>query len=510
MNRLAKIGLFVTITVIGVTIYMMKTVEMFGMGDTYKLYALLDDASGLLMDSKILIAGVAVGKLGKIDLEKGKARVTLEIEKNVKIYKDALLEKKMKSMLGESVIYVTAGSDLEHPLGDGDYITNVISKTGITAAMDKAEEVANNANKILENVNKFIEKDGFQKKLDDTIDFLMKSSKISAKNLEANLVLLRYTLKNMAEITDKVNRNTDKNIDNFGKLLENTIALTERVNKLMGENDKNITESLSSVRESLQSLSKQLDMSKNTLKNVEEITGKINNGQGNVGKILNDEKLYNNLSNIMDKASDYADTTLGMQVKVDFHSEYMIRNGAFKSYLDLKLQPRKDRYYMLGIVDDPAGRLTDTTTTTEITEVNHTDGTTTSKTITEKERVKDDKLKLNLELARVFGPVTIRGGIIESTGGAGIDYKPVNFVSISTEIFDFHSDVNPAWRAYGQIYPLQWWSMEPFNWFYINGGVDDILNNASRDYFFGAGITFTDNDLKSIMGSASGAAGLAK
>ena len=35
----------------------------------------------------------------------------------------------------------------------------------------------------------------------------------------------------------------------------------------------------------------------------------------------------------------------------------------------------------------------------------------------------------------------------------------------------------------------------------FNGGVDDILWNEERDYFIGAGVRFTDNDIKSILGA---------
>jgi phospholipid/cholesterol/gamma-HCH transport system substrate-binding protein len=50
----------------------------------------------------------------------------------------------------------------------------------------------------------------------------------------------------------------------------------------------------------------------------------------------------------------------------------------------------------------------------------------------------------------------------------------------------------------------------PFEHVYVNAGVDDVLNNpnrdlltnrllSGRDFFVGAGVYFTDNDLKSIL-----------
>jgi hypothetical protein len=51
-----------------------------------------------------------------------------------------------------------------------------------------------------------------------------------------------------------------------------------------------------------------------------------------------------------------------MQIHVDAHSDYMVFDRAFQTYFDITLQPRADRFYMFGVVDDPQGRVTETST----------------------------------------------------------------------------------------------------------------------------------------------------
>ncbi|HRZ80202.1 MAG TPA: MCE family protein, partial [bacterium] len=74
MTIYVKIGIFLTICTVLVGVYIYKASDFFEGGETRVLYALADDAMGLLNDSDILTAGVVVGKLSKIELEKGKAK----------------------------------------------------------------------------------------------------------------------------------------------------------------------------------------------------------------------------------------------------------------------------------------------------------------------------------------------------------------------------------------------------------------------------------------------------
>lgn len=511
MTRIAKIGIFFIVITALTTYYMMKSADWLVKGGTYRLFAHLDDATGLLEDSEILIAGVAIGKIRLIELEGERAKVTLEIYDKVPLYKDAFLYKDMQSMLGTSMLQLSPGKDKANPLKDGDWITHVDSKTGLNYTIDKAKSIANRTEGIVNNIGDFVEREDFQRKMTELIDVLTRVSKSSAQNVEANLVLMRVTMKNMADITGKVNANFDRNLAQMELLIKNTIAITDKANKLIGDNDKTIGESLAAVRDSLQALSGQikdaqetLNSAKATMKNMEDITTRISNGEGNVGKVLKDEKLYENIANIAEKASDYADSTLGMQVHVDFHSEFRTIDQNFQNVLNLKLQPRDDRYYLLGVVDDPGGKVTEKTTVTEITDPTVAPGTYT---VTEKEKKTENAIKLNLQIARIFGDWTLRGGIFENSGGAAVDYAPWKYWTMSSEIFDLTSGDTPNLRLLTNVYPFRWTDKEPFNWIYLTGGADDILRNSQRDYFVGIGLTFTDNDIKGILGAAGGAAG---
>jgi phospholipid/cholesterol/gamma-HCH transport system substrate-binding protein len=499
MTRYAKIGIFFTVCTVLVSVYIYRSADLFMSGKTRVLYALAEDAMGILNDSDIVTAGVVVGKVGKIELEGNKAKITLNIWANVPVYKNASIEKVMESMLGTYVFALNPGDNSYPELKEFDYIENVRTTGGISGAMEKASVMMEKAAEAIT----MITGDNNQEKLNRIIEILVNSAETSSVNFDTSMKLLAVTLKNMSEITHKINVRSNAEMDKFSKILENTILLTEKMNNMMDNNDRDISDSLASLRETLQIVSEELKTSRGAIENlrnisedVNKITGKIADGEGNVGKLLADEKLYEDLSNISGKLSEYADTVLGMQVHVDFHSDYMVFSNDFKTYFDITLQPREDRFYLLGVVDDPKGRVTETS---NVYEVGIDDGTDQQNyTITENKTKRDSELKFNIQLGRIFGPIALRGGIFENKAGFGMDYTPWKAVSLSTEFFDFGGDL-PQLRVKGLARPLIW-AVEPFSWLYITAGGENLINKE-RDLYFGLGLRFTDNDLKTILTS---------
>ena len=140
MTRAVKIVIFFVLCSCCAGVYIYKSADFFE-GDTKTYYALADDAMGLLRDSNILVSGVVVGKLDKIGLENGKAKFTLKISKEVPVYGNAKLEKVMESMLGTYVLVLEPGDSSAPLLKESDYVKNVKTDSGMTAAMNKVTEI---------------------------------------------------------------------------------------------------------------------------------------------------------------------------------------------------------------------------------------------------------------------------------------------------------------------------------------------------------------------------------
>ena len=495
MNRAVKIVIFFVLCSCCAGIYIYKSADFFE-GDTLTYYALADDAMGLLRDSDVLVSGVVVGKLDKIGLENGKAKFTLKISKEVPVYGNAKLEKVMESMLGTNVLVLVPGDSSAPLLKENDYIKNVKTDSGMSATMSKVSDIMEKTDALMEKV---LEREN-QEKLSKIMDMLLRTTENTTQNIDGNMKLLSSVLKDMSEVMQKVNAKSDSEMEKLSKILENTLKVTDRIAEISDGKDEKLNRTLDDLRNSLKLIADELAASRGAMQDVREITSNMNqitekvaNGEGTVGKLITDDKLYEDIIKVSDKLTDYADTLLGMKVYVDAHSNYMVFNNSFKTYFDITLQPRKDRFYLLGVVDDPRGNVSHTVTT-HTTDVNGT-----IYTVEDDKTVVSDRLKFNLQIGRIFGPVALRGGIFQNKAGFGIDYNPWKYISLSAEIFDFGSGGAPQLRVQGLARPLLW-TMEPFSWLYITAGGEDLIN-GQRDLYFGLGLRFDDDDLKSIVPS---------
>jgi len=89
----------------------------------YTIRLVSSSAEGLGVGSPVVLSGVQIGKISKIDLsEDGKnAIITLQIKGGVKIRKDAKFQLKMKGVLGDRFVSIEQGESQEI-LKDGDVI----------------------------------------------------------------------------------------------------------------------------------------------------------------------------------------------------------------------------------------------------------------------------------------------------------------------------------------------------------------------------------------------------
>ena len=92
--------------------------------DTYKLYANFDNIAGLTVRAKVTMAGVTIGKVTAIDLDRDNftARVTLQLEKSVdNLPTDSTASILTAGLLGEKYIGISVGGE-DTVLKDGGTI----------------------------------------------------------------------------------------------------------------------------------------------------------------------------------------------------------------------------------------------------------------------------------------------------------------------------------------------------------------------------------------------------
>ncbi len=126
------VGFFLLIGIIclGYISVKLGKLEVIG-GEYYTVYAEFAKAGGIKPGSSVEIAGVEVGKVKSIRLDKDfQALVGLQINSGVKIQEDAIASIKTKGLIGEKYVQITPGGS-DKILGDGGKIRETESAVDI-------------------------------------------------------------------------------------------------------------------------------------------------------------------------------------------------------------------------------------------------------------------------------------------------------------------------------------------------------------------------------------------
>ena len=123
--RSLKVGaLLVAAAVGGVALYR-GLFQSQGRGDTYRVHAIFNDATGLVPRSRVLTAGIAIGEIERIRLEGAKARIDIRLNRGVRLFSNATVSRRSVSLLGEYLLTVTPGTAGLPEIPAGGRINNV-------------------------------------------------------------------------------------------------------------------------------------------------------------------------------------------------------------------------------------------------------------------------------------------------------------------------------------------------------------------------------------------------
>jgi phospholipid/cholesterol/gamma-HCH transport system substrate-binding protein len=325
---------------------------------------------------------------------------------------------------------------------------------------------------------------------------------------------LKLIVDNLKELTLALNETVQKNRDNINLTLENLSVFSQDLRNISGSNKDalgdiivNFQRASEQLREAIAAVSlitdkinrgegtlgrlvhedDTVETMNDTLVALKDIADKINRGEGTVGRLIQEEETVENLNATLSSINEYLEKEQRFQTYVDYRGEYLFDESDVKSYLSLRIQPQEDKYYLLGIVDDPAGKEKTTIYTDTV------DGVTTTRTT---KKVEKDELKFSAQIAKRYYDLVLRGGIFESTGGVGADYYFFDDrLMFSMEAFDFGND--------GETHLKFKADFTPFRFLYVTGGFDNFISDEGKESaFVGLGLSFSDQDLKTLLSGA--------
>ncbi len=494
-----------------------------GRDDAYPVYAVFDDATGLVENSRIMISGIPVGQITSIRLDpddQTKARVWMLVDKKVKLYEGVLdpatgvwvngatASRLQASLLGDYYIALTPGvaGEVIQPNGQ---IRNTVTESGLGAIMNQLEESSETIFPKLEKITDDIsaitgslrtaigDEAGAAALRQIRDDVASTARNIATASGELREFMrsdiyprgddIKVIVDNVRDTTGSLRSSAGKVDRKLDRILNNVDTMTADLRRFIGEQTASGDERRpGTLAEVLNKADQNLATLQGSLDNVQSITRKIDAGEGTVGRLINDDRLVEGVEQVVEDIGDITSRISQLQVDLEFRSEYLFGQNALKHYINVRLRPRPDKYYFLQLVDDPRGRVRSSLRVTQ------TNDPTKPPVLVEDVTTTSDELKFTAQFAKRWHFLTFRYGIMESTGGWGVDLDLLeDALRFKLDVFQFGIERLPRVRilaAYDFAKNL-----------YLAAGLDDILNGDSRDYFIGLGAHWTDSDIKAVL-----------
>lgn len=514
-----RVGLLVVLGLVAFFVYLsfLRTAGMQGPMNEYS--AVLEDASGLAPQTPVRVAGIPVGEITRIQLEGGQARIWFTVRADIAVYPNAVLAKRSASILGDYVLDLHPGGPRSEeegallrrtrglrvipaqarrpmePLPPGSEIHNVREAVEIEAIFESLDKITGDVEQITGSLREALAGD------DNSIQRIIATLDRITERLEGTIAdssdRLEEILANAQAITGDLRSMTEGKGDDVDAIVTNVRLITEQtreilasVQSIVGEGD-DMRETVGGVREAVTRLN-------SSLANLEEITAKIERGEGTVGRLVSDEELAQKLDNALYQGADYVERLTSLQLEVALRSEYLFNEQQSKNYLQLRVIPRPDKWFVLEVIDDPRGVVTHETV--------FRSPPGAEEVANQEIRITRDTLKFSALFAKRYYFATFKFGLMESTGGVGTELNFLNdHVVVQLDAFDFTNPATDYPRVRARL------NLHFLSHLFLSGGGDDLLNPREveatsgqvlygRDWFLGGGLYFTDEDLKTLIG----------
>ncbi len=238
-----------------------------------KMYAIYPNVGGLQPGTAVSINGLNVGKVNDIRFidAKGNLLVTFTVNSDFSFSKNSPAVLYDTGIIGGKGLQILPLFDDAPMAKSGDTLGTTVrpgltelAQQKLTPLFQKFEAAVADADSVLVNVNEVLDE----------------KTKRDLRSAISGLSTLINSLQGSANSLDKLLSNNSGKLDS---------SLT---------NFQNLTTSFSLLADSLNNsgLPKTLESLESTVANLDRVMAKIQNGEGTLGKLMNDKELYNNLN----------------------------------------------------------------------------------------------------------------------------------------------------------------------------------------------------------------------
>jgi len=229
------------------------------------------DYNALSTSSSVTIKGNRVGKVTDIeyDLKTGKTRVSFTVDEEIKFSKNSTIRLYKPGIMDGNALAIISANDKEYA-EDGDFLKSEVEQGLVDKLTGNFSALSTDLNSTLKSADTLL------------INLNGLVTDTSEDGLKSTIAELNSTLKSFKNLSYSINGVVKKNDENIALVLENFKTVSEDLTVLSKE-----------LKEA--QISNSIKKLENTLSSVNSILANVENGEGSLGKLLKDDKLYHNL-----------------------------------------------------------------------------------------------------------------------------------------------------------------------------------------------------------------------
>lgn len=280
MKKEVKVGLLVVIsaTLLYLGFNYLKGEDFFTTDKKY--YVVYDNIDGLTVSNPVVVNGYAVGRIDEIEIlhDSGDSlKVHLSVESGIELGDGTRAMLADDGLLGAKQIQLILNPN-KIIYGGGERLTGTKERSLAGKLQEKAVPVIESMDSVLIQMHKMLN-DSVEKSLTNTM-----------KNLEATTAALKVIPGQISGMVKNGNRTLDTLSAEVAMVAKSANSLIKEISPLMVKLNQ-FADTLNDLE-----LKKMIASLNSTVTNLDGITSKINKGEGTIGKLMTDDKLYKDLN----------------------------------------------------------------------------------------------------------------------------------------------------------------------------------------------------------------------
>ena len=272
-----KVGVLsaIAISILIVGYNFMKGENLFTSSKTY--YAVYKQVDGLFRSNPVVINGFKVGHVSSVEMDENTLElvVSIQLPGDIKVPKNSILKLTNNDLLGSKAIEVIIGTDSIYAMA-GDTLSSEKDAGMAQALTSVLSPLSDKINSVLSGFDSALTDVSLQSTLNDLSDALNSFKQTSVK---------------LNELLDGKSDKLDGILNNVDDITKDLKAGTPKIKEIIAGLE---TASNEIAKLDMTSLADQLTA---TIQEIQTTLHAIQQGQGSLGKLANDDALWTNLNN---------------------------------------------------------------------------------------------------------------------------------------------------------------------------------------------------------------------